>query len=254
MAHIIGISYSQVGQPIASITPTAGTIEYTDASSSASGSSLPSSQLSTLAQQLSDSALRAEERDNALIRKELGARAEELLGQIQGPNYHANKARHDSEVPNTNDPALLARAQQATDFVNTANNGRKTPNPFAGLSSDQLSLIIYDDNGNYTVNERRAASYEAAEQRQAWKREVVAKAMAEYKNTGKMTNFYSEVLAHYESLPPIEQAQYPVGYTENLQQRIDDDTDHRPKAAQPPDPFSLFAVLDRLNTHGPESK
>lgn len=207
-----------------------------------------------MAQQLSDSALRADERDNALSRKELGARAEELLGQILGPNYTANKARHDSEVPNTDDPALLARAQQATDFVNTANSSRETPNPFSGLSRDQLSLIIYDDSGAYTVNERRAAYYEAAEQRQTWKREVVAQGMAEYKRTGKMTNFYSEVLAYYESLPPIEQAQYPVGYTENLQQRIDDDTDHRPKAAQTPDPFSLFAVLDRLNTHGPESK
>ncbi|GGW42329.1 hypothetical protein [Vreelandella hamiltonii] len=258
MTPITGTPHPQVGQPIAGnsnrVTPAASTTEYTKASSSASGSSSPSSQLSTLAQQLSDSALRAEERDNALSRKELGVRAEELLGQILGPNYTANKARHDSEVPNTDDPALLARAKQATDFVNTANSSRATPNPFAGLSNDQLTLIIYDDSGAYTVNERRAAYYEAAEQRQAWKREVVAKAIAEYNSTGKMTNFYSEVLAYYESLPPIEQAQYPVGYTENLQQRVDDDTDHRPKAAQTPDPFNLFAVLDRLNTHGPESK
>ncbi|PMR73986.1 hypothetical protein [Billgrantia endophytica] len=258
MTHIIGIPNSQVGQPIADnstrVTPTASTIEYTDASSSASGSSSPSSQLSTLAQQLSDSALRADERDSALSRKELGVRAEERLGQILGPNYTANKARHDSEVPNTDDPALLARAQQATDFVNTANSSRETPNPFSGLSNDQLTLIIYDDSGAYTVNERRTAYYEAAEQRQAWKREVVAKTIAEYNSTGKMTNFYSEVLAYYESFPPIEKAQYPVDYTENLQQRINDDTDHRPKAAQTPDLFNLFAVLDRLNAHESESK
>ncbi|WP_163576350.1 hypothetical protein [Halomonas faecis] len=258
MTNTIGSPNSSVGQAITGsntrATSATTKAEHTDSSSPASGSSPKSSRLSTLAQQLSDSALRAEARDSTLSRKALGARAEELLGQILGPNYKANKARHDSEVPNTDDPALLARTQQATDFVNTANSSRETPNPFAGLSYDQLSLIVYDDSGTYTVNERRAAYYEAAEQRQAWKREVVAKAMAEYNRTGKMTNFYTEVLAHYKSLPPIEQAQLPANYEMDLQQRIANDTDQRPRAAQSPDPFSLFAVLDRLKPHEPESK
>lgn len=169
-----------------------------------SGSPKKSNQISTLAQQLSGSALRAEARYCSLSRKELGARAEELLGQILGPNYQANKAR--------------------------------------------------DDSGSFTVNERRAAYYEATEQRQAWKREVVAKAMAEYNRTVKMTNFYTEVLAYYKSLPPIEQAQLPANYEMDLQQRIANDTDQRPQAVQSLDLFSLFAMLDRLNNDEPESK
>ncbi|SJN14466.1 hypothetical protein CZ787_15285 [Halomonas citrativorans] len=49
-----------------------------------SSSSKPSSQLSTLAQQLSDSALRAEERDASLDRKALGQKADALLSQSFG--------------------------------------------------------------------------------------------------------------------------------------------------------------------------
>ncbi|MGL6160761.1 hypothetical protein [Microbulbifer sp.] len=230
MLSITSSSFTLIHQPLAgSGTPATSKAEPTDGSSPASGSSTRSSGLSTLAQQLSDSALRAEERDSTLSRKELGARAEELLGQILGPNYKANKARHDSEVPNTDDPALLARAQQATDFVNTRNSSRETPNPFAGLSYDQLSLIVHDDSGTFTANERRAAYMEAERQDYAVRRAMVDRAMAEYNRTGKQTNFYTEVLAYYESLPPIEQAQLPTNYKLDLQQRIANDTDMIPQ-------------------------
>lgn len=110
------------------------------------------SSLSSLSVQLSQSAALAAARDSSLSRKELGAKASELLSKISGDGYFANKKANDAEVPDTQDPVLLARASNATQFVNGSGK-----NPFAGMSSDQLSLIIYDDSGSFTTNERRAA-------------------------------------------------------------------------------------------------
>ena len=61
---------------------TTGT-EKGESTTSSSGSSKPSSQLSTLAQQLSDSALRAEERDASLDRKALGQKLGTFIFTVQ---------------------------------------------------------------------------------------------------------------------------------------------------------------------------
>ncbi|MGO2399265.1 MAG: hypothetical protein ACTH6C_10925 [Halomonas sp.] len=204
-----------------------------------SGSSKPTSQLSTLAQQLSDSALRAEERDASLDRKALGQRADALLSQITGQGYHNNRARYDAEVPNTDDPELLERAKQATSFV----NGRGS-NPFSGLSQDQLVLIIYDDSGTFTANERRAAWQEDYDQRQEWKQAVIARGKLEYSQTGKMTEFFKEVLGNYNELPPIMQAQYPDFYAPRLEHLIEMDFNfmtHRAEGKGAPE--DIFDIL-----------
>ncbi|CAM0553552.1 hypothetical protein EHLJMEHL_03649 [Vreelandella titanicae] len=204
-----------------------------------SGSSKPSSQLSTLAQQLSDSALRAEERDASLDRKALGQKADALLSQITGQGYHNNRTRYDAEVPNTDDPELLERAKQATSFV----NGRGS-NPFSGLSQDQLVLIIYDDSGTFTANERRAAWQEDYDQRQEWKQAVIARGKLEYSQTGKMTDFFKEVLGNYNELPPIMQAQYPDFYAPRLEHLIEMDFNfitHRAEGKGAPE--DIFDIL-----------
>ncbi|WP_175501628.1 hypothetical protein [Pseudomonas sp. NFACC07-1] len=109
---------------------------------SAVGNQKDTSSLSSLSRQLSESAVRAAARDSSLSRKELGEKASELLSKISGDGYFANKKANDAEVPDTQDPALLARADNATQFVNGTGK-----NPFAGMSSDQRSLIIYEDTG-----------------------------------------------------------------------------------------------------------
>ena len=157
------------------------------------------STVSNLARQLGEAAAHAEARDASLSRKELGQKATAQLDQITGYDYYLNQERHDAEVPNTDDPELLARAKQATSFVNGSGS-----NPFKGMSRDQLALIAYDDSGSFTVNERRAAWSEAYSQEEAWRQKVVAQAMDEYNRTGKMTNFFKEVLAYYNELPAIE--------------------------------------------------
>jgi hypothetical protein len=170
------------------------------------------SRLSSLSLQLSESAAREAARDSSLSRKELGAKASELLSKISGDGYFINKKANDAEVPDTQDPVLLARADNATQFVNGSGK-----NPFAGMSSDQLSLIIYDESGSFTTNERRAAWSESSDQEYAWRQKVVANSIAEYNETGKLTKFFTAALEHYKDLPAIEQAQYPNSYEAKLQ-------------------------------------
>ncbi len=137
-------------------------------------------------------------------------------------------------MPATDDPDLLARARNATQFVN--GSGR---NPFAGMSQDQLSLIIYDDSGNFTANERRAAWSESSDQEYAWRQKAVAGAMAEYNDTGKLSKFFTSALDHYKDLPAIEQAQYPNSYEAKLQLN--------PANEKPRIRRGLFMALRRLS-------
>ncbi|WP_247538398.1 hypothetical protein [Ralstonia pseudosolanacearum] len=183
--------------------------------------------VSALAQQLSEAAARAQTRDASLSRKDLGQKATALLSQITGDNYFANKAKNDAEVPGTSDPALLARARQATAFVNGQGS-----NPFKGLSRDQLDLIAYDDSGTFTVNERRAAWSEAYDQEEAWRRQVITQGELEYQATGKQNDFFAAVLKHYQGLPAIEQAQYPSSYASQLQEWIRLDFNFRTNRAE----------------------
>ncbi|MGO5000493.1 hypothetical protein [Oceanisphaera sp. W20_SRM_FM3] len=202
--------------------------------------------ISTLASQLADSASRAEARDTTLSRSELAGKANSLIDQIIGDAYQANKAKHNNEVPKTDDPELLARAKQATEFVTSSDSGsRSVKNPFGSLSTEQLSHIIYDDSGNYTVNERRAAYYESYDREQVWRVKVAAQAMDEYNRTGKMTNFFSAVLDHFKELPAIEQAQYPQNYASDLESKINLDFNYLTHQAEgkSENPMNLFETL-----------
>lgn len=201
--------------------------------------------ISNLARQLAASTSHAEERDRTHTRSELGDKARSLLSQIAGDSYQAGKERHDSEVPSTNDPVLLARAKQATEFVNRSSNNGKEKNPFAGLSREQLASVIYDDSGAFTVNERRAAWMESYDQEEVWREKVCAQAMDEYNRTGKLTNFFSSVLDHFKGLPAIEQAQYPKDYASNLEAKISRDFNYRTNQAEGKgeDPKSLIEML-----------
>ncbi|MDY7567674.1 hypothetical protein QN400_17995 [Pseudomonas sp. RTC3] len=177
--------------------------------------------VSTLSRQLSDSAARAEVRDKNTSRGELGDMARKLKDDFLGDSYNAQRVRHDAEKPETDDPDLLARARHATAYVNLASTGdRSTKSPFADLTTEQLALIIYDDSGSYTVNERRAAAYDANDIEQKWRVEVIAQSRQESEGNVNTPKFYAEVLSHYKSLPPIEQAQYPGDYETRLLGRI----------------------------------
>ena len=239
-SRVTGSSTSATAQPVAADDKTGAT--------TSTGSTGTSSTVSNLARQLSEAAVRAETRDTSLSHKELGQKATALLNQITGDSYFANKAQHNAEVPNTDDPELLARAKQATSFVNGSGS-----NPFKGMSRDQLALITYDDSGTFTTNERRAAWEEAYSQEEAWRQKAVAKAMDEYNRTGKLTNFFSEVLEHYKSLPAIEQAQYPEDYSADLQQKIDLDFNYMTHRAEGKG-SSATSLIEQLVSAGPYAR
>lgn len=166
---------------------------------------------SNLARQLNDSAARANSRDALLDSKKLGTLARSVIDKLTDSSYYTNKATHDAEVPDTQDPDLLERARQATRFTNGL-----AKNPFAGLSQDALRLIIYDESGDFTLNERKAAYRENYKQQETWNREMCQRYVDEYNETGKSTQTLFMILEHYNALPPIEKAQYPANYVDNL--------------------------------------
>ncbi|WP_137984458.1 hypothetical protein [Pseudomonas viridiflava] len=186
-------------------TVTLGTTALKEPVTAISGSD--KSTLSTLARQLSESAARAQSRDQTLSFKELGALAAGIIDRVVGTGYYAYRELHDAEVPDTTDSELLERAKQATEF----SYGR-AKNPFQGLSQDQLSLIIYDEQGDYTINERNAAFSEDYAQDQAWNSIVIKRLEDEDNETGKSTKTLYMILAHYNDLPPIKQARQAEGY------------------------------------------
>lgn len=160
-------------------------------------------QLSPLAKQLSEASARAALRDSLLSRKELAELAAQIRDRIGGANYTSAKEFYDAQKPDTDNVELLDRARHATDFINGTGS-----NPFRGLSRDQLSLITYDESGSFTVNERRAASWEADAQHQDWARYIIDKMDAERQRTGRSDDALLETIHYYDSLPRIEVAGY----------------------------------------------
>jgi hypothetical protein len=76
-----------------------------------------------------------------------------LLDELT-PKTEFDRKVNDAEVPKSGDTDRLASAKQATEFL----SGKKdVKNPFAGKSRDELTAIVANDSGDYTVNERRVA-------------------------------------------------------------------------------------------------
>lgn len=160
-------------------------------------------ELSSLAKQLSAAAERAAARDAALSRKELDAVASRIFHQLMGQAYLLAKDFFDNQIPDTDDPELLERARQANAFATG-----KGENPFKGFSREDLSLIIHDESGAFTINERRAAEVERSRQHNEWARYIIDKMGAEYRQTGRNDQGLNEILDFYNSLPRIDVAQY----------------------------------------------
>lgn len=216
----IKVSGIQVSQTLSVPSTAAETLATTSGSAKDTGS------LSLLARQLSEASARAEARDKSLSRKELGEKVGQLTEQLVGSSYDANKARHDAETPDSDDPERMERAKNATQFVNGSGK-----NPFGGISREQLCVIAYDESGDFTVNEKKSAWLESYRQERVWRQQVVAKGSVEYSATGKLTDFYTSVLDHYKGLPAIEQSQYPTEYEAKLQSWIDQDFNYKTNTA-----------------------
>lgn len=184
-----------------------------------SASAGDTSAISTLARQLNEAAERAAARDGSLSRAQLAALEGVLRNEVVGDDcywFSGYRANAEAENPQSDDPELLSRAKRATDFV----SGKSGKNPFTGLSREQLVLILYDQGDAFTLNERRAAYYEYAQQRSAWSRKVCAQAQIEQKETNTFTNFYKACIAEYQAASPIEQATYHPDYVSRMEYYI----------------------------------
>ena len=121
-------------------------------------------------------------------------------------------AHADSEVPASSDPQRLQQSRQATESL----YGRAA-NPFAGLSRAELSAIVYDESGAYTVNER----YAAANQRTAVDQQFWTPVFQQALESGNWQPVITAALAFYATLSPLEQTAYPANYVQLLQQYLD---------------------------------
>jgi len=201
--------------------------------------------MSALSRQLGESAVRAESRDKTLSRSELGEEADRILVHLVD-KYEGMKGTHNSEVPKTDDPGLLNRAEQATAFLAKRFSGDEGgKSPFSGLSREQLVLIAYDDKGPYTVNERRVAWGDAQKIESDWRFKAVAQGSLEASVTGRYPKFLTEVLEHYRALPAIEQAQYDEGYETRLLDNIKNDGGIPKQDDHLPNLFEILAGLQR---------
>lgn len=179
------------------------------------------SSVSLLARQLGAAAARAQTRDAALDPQSLGQKASQVLTELSG------------------------------------SVGGVDSRSFEGMPRDQLALITYAEHGEFTIEERVSAWQETARQEQLWRQSAATRALDEYGSTGKMTGFFGEALAHFKSLPVIEQAQYPSGYADDLLSKIDLDSSDAPvtqvQAASAMDvvrgllPEPAFARVSRLD-------
>lgn len=152
-----------------------------------------------------------------LSHKALGEKMRANIERITYPLDAQHKAAAARQLPEPNDAASSASAQAANAYVENP----RGPNPFAGLSREQLSTIVNDESGTFTINEQRAAFRQAYDEEQKWREKVVAQAMQEYHATGKLTDFFKAALEHFNGLPETEQALYPADYGADLQDKID---------------------------------
>jgi hypothetical protein len=120
-------------------------------------------------------------------------------------------AAADAEVPPSSDPRRLSQARQATEAL----YGR-APNPFAGWSRAELSAIVYDESGAYTINERYAAANQRTELDQKFWAPVFQRAL----DSGDWKPVITAALVFYASSCP-EQTAYPDNYAQLLQQYMD---------------------------------
>lgn len=180
---------------------------------------------STLASQLNESTARAAARDAVMTHAELGKYGLNRINEFLAETPEANSHTRAMEVPRTADPELLDRARKASEFVTQTLAGHSNAkSPFEKLSREQLNVIVYDDSGAFTLNERRAAYHGVQKMDDAWRKTAIPAGILEQARTGSATKFYNEALSYYKSLPAIEKAvDYPKDTEALLKARIKSD-------------------------------
>ncbi|MCD5970550.1 hypothetical protein [Pseudomonas quasicaspiana] len=203
------------------------------------------STLSMLSRQLAESAVRADARDKTMDRRQLGVETSRILRELVEYSWRSDEVGYITEYPDTKDPELLERAQQATEYEGRFMSGNhQAKNPFAELSRDQLNLIIYDEKGPYTLHERNAAHTAVNQIENKWNRSLWGPERQESAaNNGRTPRFYAEILSHYKTLPLIEQVQYPDNYETRLARLVTEQSGPAPAKEKEFRILTLFEVM-----------
>ncbi|GFM86525.1 hypothetical protein PSCICO_19240 [Pseudomonas cichorii] len=168
--------------------------------------------ISILSRQLSESAARAEVRDQSLSRQALGDLALRFQAHFGSVPYDRSDAMSVLPDATINDPFLRERDRQAVEYV--IRDMQRDPcarNPFAGLSYEQLTVIAYDESDTFTLHERHAAYRGACHIELEWGMDIYGRSQqGDFIQDPHL--FYAEHLIYYRSLPPIKQAQSPADY------------------------------------------
>ena len=243
MKHVSSSASQITTQTLSAYRETNKNAEKAQAGSTASGTSLNRSDVTVSKQAYTQSKFDSYE---TMDRNALKKRGVELLDQL----YISGSKKANAEVPNSDDPVRLARAKQATAFIcglHGSNFESHAKNPFAGLSSDDLSKIIYDDSGAYTINERSAALSEQQKQRYNYWAPIINEAFS----SGDYRKVYRSAIDYHDKLSAIEKSFAPVGYRENLLVELKKEEEKFGRLSMPADNVSL---LQKTNKKEPAEK
>ena len=194
MKHVSSSASQITTQTLSAYREANKNAEKAQAGSTVSGTSLNRSDVTVSKQAYTQAKFDSYE---TMDRNALKKRGIELLDQLS----ISGSKKANAEVPNSDDPVRLARAKQATAFIcglHGSNFESHAKNPFAGLSSDDLSKIIYDDSGAYTINERSAALSEQQKQRYNYWAPIINEAFS----SGDYRKLYRSAIEYHDKLSP----------------------------------------------------
>lgn len=120
----------------------------------------------------------------------------------------------DELLPQTTDPDRLELGKKSLEYAVSLHQSPqgKASNPFAGVARSDLSAVVYDDSGTYTMAERYAASVEL----RAQTTEYFSGLSTKLTNGGDNREFFKSILDYFDDLSPVEKAAYPDGYRESI--------------------------------------
>ena len=210
MKHVSSSASQITTQTLSAYREVNKNAEKTQTGSTASGTSLNRSDVTVSKQAYTQAKFDSyETMDRNTLRKTGLA----LLHQLD----IAGTKKANEEVPDSNDPQRLARAKQATEFCLRRSDIQK--NPFLNLPREELTKIIYDDSGTYTVNERSAAHSEQCRQDYNYWNPIIEDAFM----SRDYRKHYRAAIEFHDKLSPIEQSFAPAGYRANLVGWLEDE-------------------------------
>lgn len=169
----------------------------------------------------------------ALYAQRSAAERQSSMSQSQLKSLHANtwdnlysfsqsianrSYSKEAMLPNTDDPARLEMAQKSLDYAVSLHQSPpgRASNPFAGMERNDLSAVVYDDSGTFTMAERYAASAELRMQDETRFSALAAK----LKPGGDNCEVFKGILEYFDDLPLIEKSAYTDGYRDSINDRL----------------------------------